>query len=73
MYPISSKLLVAEKMDRIMRGYSAYCESSEMKRLLKREITKHNLSVCEHSTEFGSWFIPEMEEMYDEHYAEQRH
>lgn len=53
-----------EKMKHLLKGNSAYAETNELIRLLKREIEKVGLHVhCDH-TNTGCWFIPlqEMEE-----------
>ncbi|MDL4840672.1 hypothetical protein [Aquibacillus rhizosphaerae] len=56
---MSRTLIVQEKLDRLIAGYSAYAETDEIIRLMKREITKLDFQVvCEH-TENGCWFVPE--------------
>ncbi|MET3682636.1 hypothetical protein ABID56_000717 [Alkalibacillus flavidus] len=48
-----------EKINRLKDGYSAYAESEELIRLMKRRIQANNLTIYEDHTDIGSWFIPQ--------------
>lgn len=54
--------LAQSKLALLEKGYSAYTDSDEVARLIKREIKKRNLEVMEERTSIGSWFIPKKEE-----------
>ncbi|WP_077621207.1 hypothetical protein [Sediminibacillus massiliensis] len=58
---ISRRAMAQEKMKSLMNGYSAYAESDELIRLVKKEIDKQNLSVVYDSSDAGCWFIPEIQ------------
>lgn len=47
------------KAKQVQDGYSAFAESAEMIRLLKRELKKRRIDVHVDETNIGSWFIPE--------------
>jgi len=47
-----------KKIEELKCGYSAYAESSELIRLIKRRITEEQLSVQWEETNTGCWFIP---------------
>lgn len=51
-----------EKIRQLKGGRTAYAESNELIRLIKRDITKENLHVLCDQTNFGCWFIPVQEE-----------
>ncbi|NIK11073.1 hypothetical protein [Alkalibacillus almallahensis] len=51
--------LANEKVNRLKDGYSAYAETEELIRLMKRRIKANNLEIFEDHTDIGSWFIPE--------------
>ena len=55
---MNPKEIAKAKVKRIQDGYSAFAESSEMVRLIKRELSKLNLEVLVDETNIGSWFIP---------------
>ncbi|HZH58028.1 MAG TPA: hypothetical protein VEY70_00240 [Metabacillus sp.] len=61
MYIFNSKEVAQEKVESIKKGFSAYAESAELARLIKRELKKLQLDVYEDVTEFGFWFIPNRE------------
>jgi hypothetical protein len=50
--------LAKSKLALLEKGYSAYTDSEEVARLIKREIKKRNLEVIEEKTSIGSWFTP---------------
>lgn len=50
--------LAKSKLALIEKGFSAYTDSEEVARLIKRELKKRNLEVIEEKTSIGSWFIP---------------
>ncbi|GAA0426043.1 MAG: hypothetical protein ACQEWU_05660 [Bacillota bacterium] len=47
-----------EKIARLKEGHSAYAESHELIRLIKRDIEKEHLDVIYDNTNSGCWFIP---------------
>lgn len=55
---INPKELAKAKVKRLQNGYSAFAETNEMTRLMKRELSKLNLDVLVDETTIGSWFIP---------------
>lgn len=59
---LNAKDLALAKVNRIENGYSAFTESMEVGRLLKRELRKKNIRVIEDRTNLGSWFFPVKEE-----------
>ena len=50
--------LAQSKIELLEKGLSAYTDSAEVARLVKREIRKKNMDVLEETTPIGSWFIP---------------
>lgn len=55
---INRRDLVDEKIHLIENGYSAFTESKEVARLLKRELEKRQIDVVEDITPIGAWYIP---------------
>ncbi|WP_188453421.1 hypothetical protein [Virgibacillus oceani] len=47
-----------EKINQLKVGQTAYAESDELIRLIKRDIEKNNLHVHCDETAAGCWFIP---------------
>jgi len=47
------------KLDLLKEGYSAFTDSQEVRRLLKRELKKRNIHAVEDPTPLGYWFYPE--------------
>ncbi|MFD2046312.1 hypothetical protein ACFSTA_10970 [Ornithinibacillus salinisoli] len=58
MLVLHERRICERKMNQLRNGYSAYAESREVIRLLKREILKNNLDVYYDETSTGCWFIP---------------
>ncbi|MBM7572877.1 hypothetical protein [Aquibacillus albus] len=59
MFVLSRSQMVKNKIEMLNQGYSAYEESDELIRMLKREISNQQLSViCDYGNS-GCWFIPE--------------
>jgi hypothetical protein len=54
----NSKKIAQEKLEYIKNGFSAYVESAELAKLIKKEIQLLNLDVYEDTTDIGIWFIP---------------
>ncbi|KGX93369.1 hypothetical protein N781_09950 [Pontibacillus halophilus JSM 076056 = DSM 19796] len=50
--------MVHDKIERLLKGQTAYAESKELIRLLKREVEKRGISVYIDDTNNGCWFIP---------------
>ncbi|MFD1019022.1 hypothetical protein [Thalassobacillus hwangdonensis] len=50
--------MLEEKVGQLMNGHTAYAETDELIRLMKREVAKHELDVYLDQTEAGCWFIP---------------
>lgn len=55
---INRKQLVREKVQQVIAGYSAYAETKEVAKMLKKELQLLNIDVHEDITSMGSWFIP---------------
>lgn len=51
--------LIQSKIRLLEKGFSAYTDSEEVARLVKKEIEKRKLNVLEEITPIGSWFIPQ--------------
>ncbi|API90834.1 MULTISPECIES: hypothetical protein [Bacillota] len=58
MWVISRRKQKDEKIARLKQGDSAYAESQELIRLMKRDIEKEHLQVIYEETTSGCWFIP---------------
>lgn len=58
---INRRDLVNEKIHLIEDGYSAFTESKEVARMLKKELERRNIEVVEDITPIGAWFIPTKE------------
>jgi len=52
------QILRKEKMNLLKKGFSAYAESPELIRLIKRDISRNSLYVLYDETPTGCWFIP---------------
>ncbi|MFG6116611.1 hypothetical protein ACGTN9_15775 [Halobacillus sp. MO56] len=50
--------LVEEKIAQLMNGYTAYAETDELIRLMKRDVARRQLNVFFDRTDTGCWFIP---------------
>lgn len=59
MFILNHKRLVQEKIEKLTNGETAYAESQEVIRLVKRELIKKKLVVLMDETEIGCWFIPQ--------------
>ena len=46
------------KIEQLMNGRTAYAESTEVIRLIKRDIERYGLHVYYDETPTGCWFIP---------------
>ncbi|WP_042146358.1 hypothetical protein [Paucisalibacillus sp. EB02] len=46
------------KIEQLMNGRTAYAESKEVIRLIKRDIERYGLNVFYDETPTGCWFIP---------------
>ncbi|WP_026906447.1 hypothetical protein [Paucisalibacillus globulus] len=46
------------KIEQLMNGRTAYAESKEVIRLIKRDIERYGLQVYYDETPTGCWFIP---------------
>ncbi|MEF2291487.1 MULTISPECIES: hypothetical protein [Virgibacillus] len=58
MWVISRRQQRDEKIARLKQGDSAFAESQELIRLIKRDIEKEHLEVICEETASGCWFIP---------------
>ncbi len=56
---IHNQRIANEKTNLLMEGLSAFAETEEIIRLVKRRIQRNNLHVIEDHTDVGCWFIPE--------------
>ncbi|MYL58420.1 hypothetical protein GLW20_12960 [Virgibacillus halodenitrificans] len=55
---MNERRLRDEKLKQLKQGRTAYAESGELIRLIKREIEKEHLHVYCDDTRTGCWFIP---------------
>lgn len=58
MFIMDHKRIRDEKIDQLSKGISAYAESHELIRLIKRDIQKYQLFVHCDEAPSGCWFIP---------------
>ncbi|GAA0429575.1 hypothetical protein GCM10008983_02420 [Lentibacillus halophilus] len=58
MHVMDQRRLRDEKMAQLKAGTTAYAESAELIRLMKRGIERENLLVHDDETNVGCWFIP---------------
>lgn len=63
---LSQRQLVEDKMEKILKGETAFAESKELIRLVKRELKKKKLLVLMDETEIGCWFIPQKQPPVDQ-------
>ncbi|KGP90823.1 hypothetical protein N780_02215 [Pontibacillus chungwhensis BH030062] len=56
---MNRKRMVEDKLNRLISGQTAYAESRELIRLVKREIENRQISVLMDETDSGCWFIPQ--------------
>ncbi|GGB27563.1 hypothetical protein F3157_01235 [Virgibacillus dakarensis] len=52
-----------EKINQLKSGQTVYAESSELIRLIKRDIAKYHLHVHCDQTNTGCWFMPLQEKI----------
>ncbi|WP_096189712.1 hypothetical protein [Evansella halocellulosilytica] len=55
---MSRSKLVKEKVKSIQDGYSAYAETEEVTKLIKKELSTLGIDVIEDTSSLGNWFIP---------------
>ncbi|WP_222599365.1 hypothetical protein [Aquibacillus kalidii] len=55
---MSRSQMAREQISRLQKGFSAYAESEDLVRLIKREIEIMELPVICEETEIGYWFFP---------------
>ncbi|WP_017186303.1 hypothetical protein [Alkalibacillus haloalkaliphilus] len=58
MFVVCKRRMANEKINNLRNGYSAYAETEELIRLMKRRINSNNLDIYEDQTDIGCWFIP---------------
>ncbi|WP_404453543.1 hypothetical protein LG329_03775 [Virgibacillus necropolis] len=58
MFIMNQKRIKEEKVNQLRNGLTAYAESHELIRLIKRDIQKYELSVHCDEAPSGCWFIP---------------
>ena len=58
MFIINQKIIKDQKINQLKSGLTAYEESREVIRLIKRDIQKYELHVHCDETPLGCWFIP---------------
>lgn len=56
---MNRKRMVEDKLEQLNKGQTAYAESRELIRLVKREIENQQIPVFTDETESGCWFIPQ--------------
>jgi len=52
------RIIREQKINLLRNGFSAYAESAELIRLIKRDIFRYALNVFYDETSSGCWFIP---------------
>lgn len=52
------RIIREQKINLLKSGFSAYAESAELIRLIKRDIFKYSLNIAFEETSSGCWFIP---------------
>lgn len=52
------RIIREQKINLLRNGFSAYAESAELIRLIKRDIFRYALNVLYDETSSGCWFIP---------------
>ncbi|MBU5468106.1 hypothetical protein KQI49_14855 [Virgibacillus sp. MSJ-26] len=52
------RIMREQKVNLLKNGFSAYAESAELIRLIKRDIFNYALNVFYDETSSGCWFIP---------------
>jgi hypothetical protein len=55
---INRREIAKAKLQLLEEGFSAYTDSQEVARLLKRELKKRNMEAIEDQTSIGYWFYP---------------
>lgn len=55
---LSTREVANAKVRRIQGGHSAFAESNETIRLMKKQLSRLNLEVQIDDNHFGTWFIP---------------
>ncbi|WP_181349836.1 hypothetical protein [Thalassobacillus sp. CUG 92003] len=55
---LDSHRQIEEKVAQLVSGYTAFVETEELIRLMKREVQKHQLQVHFDKTDSGCWIIP---------------
>ncbi|WP_188206413.1 hypothetical protein [Alkalibacillus aidingensis] len=58
MFVVQKQRMANQKLDQLLNGYSAYAETDELIRLMRRRINSHNLDIHVDQTDIGCWFIP---------------
>ncbi|TQS76255.1 hypothetical protein DX933_02185 [Ornithinibacillus gellani] len=58
MFVLNDRTIRDQKIEQLKNGISAYAESKELIRLMKRDIVKYDLQVQLDETPEGCWFIP---------------
>jgi hypothetical protein len=56
---INRQEIAKKKLHLLEEGFSAFTDSQEVARLIKRELKKRNLQAAEDQTPHGSWFYPQ--------------
>ncbi|CCQ97754.1 conserved hypothetical protein [[Clostridium] ultunense Esp] len=55
---IDRKEIVRMKLEGLLSGYSAYCETETVSRMLDKEIARIGFRVVVDRTPIGTWYIP---------------
>ncbi|ASN05008.1 hypothetical protein [Virgibacillus necropolis] len=58
MFIMNQKRIKEEKINQLREGQTAFAETHELIRLIKRDILKYDLHVHCDETPSGCWFIP---------------
>ena len=59
MLVMSRRAIAGEQLERLKKGYTAFAESEEVKKIIKQEAQKLHLTIICDETDNGCWFIPE--------------
>ncbi len=58
---LNRRQIAKAKVKKIKNGFSAFAETKEVIKLVKKELEKEGISVHIDETEQGCWFIPDNE------------
>lgn len=56
---INRREIARQKLSLLEEGFSAFTDSQEVARLIKRELKKRNMQAVVDQTTHGAWFYPQ--------------